>query len=1249
MIKSNNHNNKPNNSTSSSSSSNMSNNLLSNTNLRSIPRSDQISDLLPSSINLNSPQRRSLRQKVQQAQQAQQQKSQQQKQQHQQQQLQSSPQRSVASTTSSTVRILRKRTSRDFQFGDCIGEGSYSRVFKAISIHNKKTYAVKILSKSHIQRENKRKYVNIEKVTLNLLGKHMGIVTLHYTFQDENSLYFVIDFAKHGELLSLINKLGSLSENLAKYYMIQLIDAIEFIHSKNIIHRDLKPENILLNSDWKLMITDFGAAKIVSTPENQQPPQQKSQQQKQPQSETQSQSQNNNESNGTATEDNDLIPNGSFVGTAEYVSPELLQYNLCGFESDYWAIGCIIFQFIVGRPPFKGNTEYLTFEKIISLNYNFPDYFIPDSIKSIIEKLLVLDPLKRLNLTHLKSENWFNNFDWKNKELIWNTSVPKLEPYNARLSEKLNNNNNINNINTALNASRVKTSSYSNTRSSSSTPSPSPSPVSPSSSPSSSSQKIQYPYVEPNGKLTSKTSSIPSSVLKNQILNASNNPKLIKKILNNKLIEKNNNLLESELKSKNSKTAASLAASSASALSSSSSSSTPSPTTTSTATTTNKSLNGNRGITINPIATTTTPTIPSSAESISKIIESKLKIESPKLNNKEYITKRRSSLQFSPFDNSTSEQNSSFFNSNGSGNNSNSDSGSVNTNGTANSVIITPKISNPKSNTVNAKDAPIKSAKVPVKPVISKKTPQSASPTATTTSSVSTAAAAKTTVTITTPKTTEPNKKENLSSLSPDVIKDSKKNLRNRLGLSNKSSSSNLRSVSAKLPSNKSPTIGEIDKFKPKQRSASSASMNKSNSKTNASPKIGSSNGTFNNANDSPASPALPPLPPPPPPPPTAAVASAAALASSSPASSPLQTAPSLSEILGLPQPSSDAVSAGLAIGNLMSHKRNMRSSNPITNKAVYNKQQQQQVVNPILLDKSIPKDITSKLMANEYIIKLDNIFKSELTHKWSSRTNNNGDNNKNNGNNNLSLDDEILSKIISDNYQKLNRNIKSCILIITSTARLFIYEINSDFKLNNPQSSTLIQTMEFYSSFIEIRLTNRNISMYDYEFDEETKEGYLILELINLNKLIFLTSYNSKNLIKGGVNSNVRVGFRVNENIGWIESLLKAKELLRSNGKNGNTNNNGITQSPITTHAPPLRKSKSAPENQLSSSNSEGKRRVSTTNNTTTNVSSKSNSNSNTVSSKPGNIVKRKSSSVNPTSNFAAAAAAAAKNSLKK
>ncbi|ODV98464.1 hypothetical protein PACTADRAFT_184991, partial [Pachysolen tannophilus NRRL Y-2460] len=243
----------------------------------------------------------------------------------------------------------RKRTSKDFHFGTCIGEGSYSKVYKAVSIHNHKTFAIKVLSKKHIVKEKKTKYVNIEKNTLNRLGHHSGIVTLYYTFQDVESLYFVIDFAFNGELLSLVRKMGSLNEQVTKYYMIQLIDAVQFIHSKNIIHRDLKPENILLNHDWKLMITDFGAAKIL--------------------------------------EDDTNINSANSSG--EYVSPELLKYNHCGFECDYWAIGCILYQLIIGHPPFKGTTEYLTFEKIIHLDYKFPNYYIPMKIKHLVSKLLV--------------------------------------------------------------------------------------------------------------------------------------------------------------------------------------------------------------------------------------------------------------------------------------------------------------------------------------------------------------------------------------------------------------------------------------------------------------------------------------------------------------------------------------------------------------------------------------------------------------------------------------------------------------------------------------------------------------------------------------------------------------------------------------------------------------------------------------------------------------------------------------------
>lgn len=303
--------------------------------------------------------------------------------------------------------MANRKGVEDFQFGSRLGEGSYSQVFKAVEVQSRKVYAIKVLSKKHIVKEKKIKYVNIEKSTLNRLGKHAGIVTLYYTFQDENSLYFVIDIAEHGELLTLIRKYGSLSESCSKYYMAQLIDAVAFMHSKGVIHRDLKPENILVNGDMRLMITDFGAAKIIDADEEQ------------------------NDSNEEKK--------SSFVGTAEYVSPELLKNNKCGIESDVWAIGCILYQFIVGLPPFKGTTEYLTFEKIVNLDYKWPNFFIPELIKDIVSHLLRLDPKQRLTLDQLKQHPWFGQLQWDSKSQIWGVSPPKMEPYNPRL-ERINQN-----------------------------------------------------------------------------------------------------------------------------------------------------------------------------------------------------------------------------------------------------------------------------------------------------------------------------------------------------------------------------------------------------------------------------------------------------------------------------------------------------------------------------------------------------------------------------------------------------------------------------------------------------------------------------------------------------------------------------------------------------------------------------------------------------------------------------------------
>lgn len=311
----------------------------------------------------------------------------------------------------------RRRQASDYKFGTRIGEGSYSTVFSALDIHNNKTYAIKVLSKRHIVKEDKIKYVNIEKITLHRLGQqHPGIVQLYYTFQDDSSLFFVLDFAEYGELLLIIRKFGSLLELVLKFYMCQIIDAVQFIHLKGIIHRDLKPENILVGYDFNLKITDFGAAKLMNTD-----------------------GQEGEKIDYGSVQDNNGTPTpppppqsskGSFVGTAEYVSPELLKYNTCGLELDIWAIGCILYQFFNGNPPFKGTTEFLTFEKIINVDFSYPTPLSPQ-VSGIIDEIFQVEPQNRPSLLQIMAMPWFKDVKWDDQGYIWGRKVPRFEPYVA--------------------------------------------------------------------------------------------------------------------------------------------------------------------------------------------------------------------------------------------------------------------------------------------------------------------------------------------------------------------------------------------------------------------------------------------------------------------------------------------------------------------------------------------------------------------------------------------------------------------------------------------------------------------------------------------------------------------------------------------------------------------------------------------------------------------------------------------------
>ncbi|KAI8973042.1 kinase-like domain-containing protein [Pilobolus umbonatus] len=269
-----------------------------------------------------------------------------------------------------------RRDVGDFDYGDIIGEGSYSTVIMGRDKKTGKQYAIKRLDKAHIVKNNKVKYVMIERDALN----------------------FVLDLARNGELYTYIRRLAPFDLETTRFYAAELLLAIEHIHNRGVIH------SILLDDDMHIKVTDFGSAKIINESEVSEPTQSR-----------------------------------SFVGTAEYVSPELLKSEPVSKEADLWALGCVIFQMLTGKSPFKAATDYLIFQKIKNLEYTMPTD-LPDLGKDIIQKLLLKDPESRLGsestggLTALKNHPFFHGIDWDH---LFESSAP---PLRERLEEEMKKN-----------------------------------------------------------------------------------------------------------------------------------------------------------------------------------------------------------------------------------------------------------------------------------------------------------------------------------------------------------------------------------------------------------------------------------------------------------------------------------------------------------------------------------------------------------------------------------------------------------------------------------------------------------------------------------------------------------------------------------------------------------------------------------------------------------------------------------------
>ena len=274
---------------------------------------------------------------------------------------------------------------KDFQRIKLLGKGSFGEVYLVKSNSNNKTYAMKILNKDYIRERQQEKHTKIERDLLSRTNCSF-IVNIKFAFQDNSNLYILTEFMQGGDLFFHLHREKRFTDEKAKFYLIEIILAIEYLHNNNMIYRDLKPENLLLDKTGHIKLTDFGLSKILKNPKEK---------------------------------------SYTICGTPQYLAPEILSNK--GYDSavDWWSLGCVFYEMLIGSYPFKIRLGESLNEDIYKKEILIPDYVTKEA-QDLIYKLLVVNPKKRLGFgpdgaNKIKNHSYFKNINWKdalNKKLI---------------------------------------------------------------------------------------------------------------------------------------------------------------------------------------------------------------------------------------------------------------------------------------------------------------------------------------------------------------------------------------------------------------------------------------------------------------------------------------------------------------------------------------------------------------------------------------------------------------------------------------------------------------------------------------------------------------------------------------------------------------------------------------------------------------------------------------------------------------
>ena len=252
-----------------------------------------------------------------------------------------------------------------------IGKGAFGKVFLVQKENTNEYYAMKRLKKSELKNKKQKEHILNERDTLIKLN-HPFIVKLYYAFQDENNLYFITEFMQGGQLFTYLKNNAQLKTKQAKFYLSEILLALQYMHENNYIYRDLKPENILIGKDGHIKLSDFGFSKLVT---------------------------------------DELV--FTICGTPSYEAPEINKKQGYDKMCDWWSFGIIMFEMLSGYKPFDIEKRNTIRDNIYE-NITWCDD-IKDDAKDLISKLLVVEPNLRIgyhSIDDIRKHKFFENVDF---------------------------------------------------------------------------------------------------------------------------------------------------------------------------------------------------------------------------------------------------------------------------------------------------------------------------------------------------------------------------------------------------------------------------------------------------------------------------------------------------------------------------------------------------------------------------------------------------------------------------------------------------------------------------------------------------------------------------------------------------------------------------------------------------------------------------------------------------------------------